>query len=310
MKVLFVRFGSLGDVILTTGVIRLFKQHHPTAEVHVFTSKEFAPVYNGLDFINHVVTLDRSKGMAEFGRTLQQKINGYDRVIDLHSNLRSKAMRFMTEAEFVSYKKDSAERRRFVKTGRRTKRLDLHVTQKYAEALNRQFGLEYDDIEELRPVVHSKESAVPGRVVIHPYASRNTKVWDKFPELAGELVKQGRRVAVVGSGDFPSIEGVTDLSGTTGITELFDILASAQHVITTDSGPMHAAVALKVHTVAIFGSTTREFGFYPCFEGVDVIENNDAECRPCHVHGLDNCPKEHFKCMKEIDIERVLQAIR
>ncbi|WP_295225325.1 glycosyltransferase family 9 protein [Seleniivibrio sp.] len=81
-------------------------------------------------------------------------------------------------------------------------------------------------------------------------------------------------------------------------------------MISSDSGPLHAAVALKKPTVGIFGSTTREFGFFPLFSGVRVVEDNSVECRPCDVHGLEACPKGHFDCMKRLTPDKVVEALK
>ena len=130
MKVLFVRFSSMGNVILTPGVIKCFKQQFPDAVCDVFTSQDFAPVFGGLDFINKTISFDRRGGLPSFVKAVRQDIKGYDYIIDLHANLRSLLLRFMTKAKFLQYKKDSASRRAFVKNKIMTKRLGMHVVLK------------------------------------------------------------------------------------------------------------------------------------------------------------------------------------
>lgn len=113
-----------------------------------------------------------------------------------------------------------------------------------------------------------------------------------------------------GDGKAPDVKGCIDRTGKSKIKDFFDTIASCEAVISSDSGPLHIAVALKKPTVGIFGSTTKHFGFYPAFEGVGVVEDDSVECRPCDVHGLAACPKGHFDCMKRLTPDKVLQALK
>ncbi|QAR34303.1 glycosyltransferase family 9 protein [Geovibrio thiophilus] len=306
-RVLFVRLSSLGDVILITGVIKRFSEQFPDYLCDVFTSAVFAPVFDGLDFVNRVITFDKKDGFKGFAKAVQEELNGYDYVIDLHANLRTFLLRFMADAKFLKYHKDSAARRMFVKSRKRTERLGIHVVEKYAETL-KPLGMKEYSVEELRPVLHSGRRE-EGCIVLNPFASKLTKQWDKFPELAERLVDMGQRVTVIGQGDFPQIDGVNNLTGKTTLREMLDIIAASSVLITTDSGPMHAGVALNKKVIAVFGSTTSDFGFAPEFKGCSVVEVSGLGCRPCHVHGQDKCPQEHFRCMRDISVDDVLELL-
>jgi heptosyltransferase-2 len=307
MKVLFLRFSSLGDVILITGIIKRFKEQFPDAVCDVFTSSAFAPVFEGLDFINRTISFNKQDGFKGYAKTIQEEVNDYDYIIDLHDNLRTLFLRTMTSSKVLKYKKDSADRRSFVKKRKITPRLGMHVVLKYAETL-KSLGMKDYSIEELRPILSGVSEKGEG-IVLNPFASKPTKEWDKFPALAEQLVKLGHKVTVVGQGSFPQIAGVTDMTGKTTLRQMFDIIANCETLITTDSGPMHAGIALNKKIIAIFGSTTVDFGFAPEFAGCKIIEVSGLECRPCHVHGQDKCPKEHFKCMKDISVENIINVL-
>ena len=77
--------------------------------------------------------------------------------------------------------------------------------------------------------------------------------------------------------------------------------------ITNDSGPMHIATSCGVPTLAIFGPTTKELGFFPYGDSHRVVES-DLECRPCSLHGGRACPLGHFLCMKLITVDQVYAA--
>jgi len=307
---LVVRFSSLGDIILTTGVIRLLKENRPDDTVDVLTSEEFASVYDGLDFVDNVITFDRKKGLGSFLKLIKEHLKNYDNIIDLHSNLRTAILKFKTGAKFYGYRKDSKLRRKFVKSGTHFDRLNLHVTEKYAETLERAFGIKYQTIEELRPVLYNDNKFEKNSVCIHPFASKNTKIYPKVKELAEKLIKDGYKVTFIGDGQAPDVSGATDNTGKVSLGELFKNISECEYMISTDSGPMHAAIAMNKPTVAIFGSTTKEFGFYPVFENCQVAEINDLSCRPCDVHGLEKCPENHFKCMEDIDTDMIIGLLK
>ena len=270
----------------------------------VFTSSAFVSVFDGLDFVNRTISFNKKDGFKGFAKAIQEEVNGYDYIIDLHDNLRSFFLRTVTNAKFLKYRKDSADRRSFVKKRKVTDRLGMHVVLKYAEAL-KPLGMNDYTIEELRPVLGGAADGGQG-IVLNPFASKATKEWDKFPELAAELVKLGHKVTVVGQGNFPHVDGVTNMTGKTTLREMFEIIANCETLITTDSGPMHAGIALNRKIVAIFGSTTVDFGFAPEFEGCKIAEVAGLECRPCHVHGQDICPKGHFRCMRDISVSDII----
>lgn len=309
MKVLFVRFSSLGDIILTTGVIRKFKELFPDAQADVLTYAPFAEVYKGLPFVNRVLSYDKKDGIIAYFSLIQKEAEEYDHIFDLHGKLLSMFLRFHAQADYHKYMKDSAARRRFVKTGKRDPRLDIHVVQKYFEPVAETFNVPMPELEELRPVLASKAEPVKGHILVHPFASKYTKTYPFAGGLAELLLQNGYTPVFVGDGKAPDVDGIINKTGKTTIRELFDNIAACEKVISTDSGPLHIATALGRPTVAVFGSTTKDFGFYPSFGGVRVVEDNSVSCRPCHVHGQDACPKGHFDCMMHLTPEKVLEAL-
>jgi heptosyltransferase-2 len=79
--------------------------------------------------------------------------------------------------------------------------------------------------------------------------------------------------------------------------------------VTNDSAPLHFAQAVETPTVAIFGSTVPGFGFGPRGPRDQVVELGGLECRPCSAHGPPVCPLGHHRCMRDLDVDRVLAAI-
>ncbi|BAI80615.1 heptosyltransferase family protein [Deferribacter desulfuricans SSM1] len=310
MKVLFVRFSSLGDIILTTGIIDLLKKQYPEIEIDFLTYEQFKDILIFKKRINNILTIKRKNGLMPYLTFIQENINNYDYIFDLHANLKTFFLKIFTQSTISKYKKGSFKRRLFVKFRLFKNQLNKHVVERYFDAVNKVFELKINSIEDLRPTLLTgikKENYI----VIHPFASKKTKEWPYFSYLIENLSKY-HKVVIVGSGHLEITENsnIINLTNQTSLQELTNVIAKAKLLITTDSGPMHIGIACNTPTLAIFGSTTKEFGFYPIFENCYIVENNDIKCRPCHVHGLNKCPKKHFDCMKSITPEILLEKIK
>lgn len=309
MKLLFVRFSSFGDVILTTGVMNYVKKMIPEAEVDILTYRQYLPVFDNLPFVHNVIDYEKSRGIKEYFYVIQNETEDHDHIFDLHNKIRSKFLKFHAAADYHCYKKDSKARRDFVKKRKEDPRLHLHVVQKYFEPVMKPLGLEMPDINELRPVLKRNVEKIDKRIFVHPFASRETKTYPYAAELAEELLGKGYTPVFAGMGEAPDVKGVIDETGEKNLADMLDVIASCGGAISSDSGPMHAAIALDLPTVGIFGSTTKEFGFFPVFDKCAVLEDNSLDCRPCDVHGLNKCPKGHFKCMNGLRPERAVELL-
>lgn len=309
MKILFLRFSSFGDVILTTGIMNYVSKMLPEAEIDIFTFRQYLPVFDNLPFVHNVIDYEKAKGLKEFLYLVQQETEEHDYIFDLQGKIRSKFLKFHAQGDYHCYKKDSKARRAYVKKRKHNERLDMHVTQKYFEAVAKPLGLEMPDIEELRPVLVRHIERDKSKVFIHPFASKNTKAYPFAAELAEELIGQGKTPVFAGIGEAPKMSGIIDETGEKSLSYMLNTIAGCGSCISTDSGPMHASIGLNLPTVGIFGSTTKHFGFYPSFNNCAVLEDNSIDCRPCDVHGLDECPNGHFNCMKNLQPELALQLL-
>lgn len=100
-----------------------------------------------------------------------------------------------------------------------------------------------------------------------------------------------------------------DLSGYFSIEKLINFINYLHGVITNDSGPMHLAAALNLPQIAIFGSTHTSLGFRPLNKFATIMEAN-VKCQPCTLHGEKECPKRHFRCMKNISSGDLTSAFK
>ncbi len=107
---------------------------------------------------------------------------------------------------------------------------------------------------------------------------------------------------------------IINLCGQLSLQQSASVLAQADLVLAHDTGMMHIAAALKKPLISIWGNTVPAFGMYPLFpEGmapVHCAEVKGLSCRPCSKLGFDACPKGHFRCMKEQDLDEILARTR
>lgn len=311
--ILVVRFSSLGDLVLITGVIKYIKTHvNKDLNIDVLTMNSFSDILNNNPYIRKVYTINKGAKLVDLNDKLAE-MPEYDALIDLHKNARSFFTKFVMSCKSYTYNKNSIARRQYVNNRLFKSKLKKHVVEKYFEPFAKLFKLtNVPSLEELRPFIepnldrNSINLKTKKIVTIHPFASKNTKEWPFFSKLITSLLEDGLDVVVIGDGKLNDINSkAIDKTGRLPLDEINHLIAKSDAFISTDSGPMHIAVALNIPTIAIFGPTTRELGFYPDFLNVKVIENIGLKCRPCHIHGSNTCPKKHFKCMIDIGSEEI-----
>jgi heptosyltransferase II len=318
MKVLIIRYSAIGDIILSTGPIRVLKDIYPEIEVHFVTSEQGAELLSGFVLIDKIHPIENHLSAWKFFKKIKT-LGPFDHVIDLQAKPKTTLLKLLFRSRFKQIENQSYKRRLFVKKRKYKDDLNKHVVQKYYEAFKKCFELPNKSLEELRPFLSSKKiidstALNTNKIAIHPYASQKNKIWPYTYEIVEQLSKSGFTCVIVGQSteplSFNGLDNVLDLTNKTNLKEMASILSSCQAVISTDSGPMHLAVALSIPTIAIFGPTTKEFGFYPEFKNVTIIEDKDLECRPCHVHGGNLCPLGHHLCMKNLSVDIVLNALK
>ena len=125
----------------------------------------------------------------------------------------------------------------------------------------------------------------------------------------------GKEDATIGEEIVLSINDnrVVDMCGKTTLQESIQLVNSAKKIITHDTGMMHIAASLKKEIISIWGNTIPEFGMAPFYDdGIDrntILQVENLSCRPCSKIGFEKCPKGHFRCMLEIDEDKVVGLV-
>ena len=328
MKILIIRFSSIGDIVLTSPVIRCLKKQTGT-EIHYLTKKNFEKILISNPYVDKVFSIE--KEISEVITDL--KSMNYDYVIDLHKNLRSLHVKKALGVKSFSFNKLNIEK--WLMVNLKINRLpNTHIVDRNLETVaslgveNDGAGLDYFipkedeiDLHEIStkfnfPIAESKYIAF---VIGAAHATKRLPV-EKIIDICN-----GLKLPVILIGGKENFENgdiiltkstgyVLNLCSKLNLNQSASIVKQAQVVITHDTGLMHIAAAFRKKIISIWGNTIPEFGMYPYYPTAlkeEVFKNNIVEvkglsCRPCSKIGYNKCPKGHFKCMQMIDTEGII----
>lgn len=331
-KIAIFQTSFIGDSVLTTPLVKKTAKLFPDSKIVVITRPQTDEIFRPMKEVSEVILNDK-KGwnkLAGIWKTAQAiKKAGVDIILVPHRSFRSALIAWLsgvpvrigfTSSEgWFLYTKTVPFSWMIHDAERNLSLLQGIVKEKFtAEKLN----MRYTPSAEENVARLMKDFNLEGKTLvgIHAGSAWPTKCWpmDYFVKLISRLqTEMGVKVVLVGGGkkDADLGEKICQLSeghaaNLCGKTSLSDLMALMEHFklfITNDSGPMHIATAFDVPTLAIFGPTTRELGFFPYGEGHRVLEVENLPCRPCALHGGKKCPLGHFKCMRDILPERAFE---
>ncbi len=320
VKFLIIRFSSIGDIVLTTPVIRCLKKQVPGACVHYLTKAAFAPVIRANPHIDRIHVLEKS--LSSLIREL--KTEKYDYIIDLHRNFRSFLIK--SSLRTVSFTVDKISLARFLMIRFKINRLpDKHIVDRHLETLrifdvkNDGLGLDYHIPEEDEVKLSGLPEAFrEGFIAFMTGAQHGTKQMpvEKMVQICRGLdlpviLLGGERERVTGSTiDMQTGTHVLNACGRFNINQSASIVRQSRLVITHDTGLMHIAAAFKKKILSVWGHTIPEFGMYPYLPDPEsrIFETKGLSCRPCTRTGREKCPKGHFRCMNEIDAGEIVST--
>lgn len=331
-RILIVRFSSLGDILLTTPLVRALKQRFPGCQLDYLTGSRYQELLTANPHIDGIISLHSGTGIAETRKTAARLADrNYDVLIDVHGSVRSLLFRWGSRIPVVlTFKKLRFQRsvlillKRSIYPDDRSMALRMLDTAASLGIRDDGGGLDFfvnEDVkqEALRLIAAERPPGQGGLIGLAPGARHNTKRWliDRWRQLAKMLVEKHDATIVVLGGDNDRGIGnqVSDglgirarnCAGQLTLAGSAAVLSHCRAVITNDTGVLHMAAARQVPVVAIFGPTVRAFGFYPFRVPYRIVERS-LYCRPCTTKGSPRCPLGHFRCMKEIASANVLSA--
>jgi ADP-heptose:LPS heptosyltransferase len=322
VKFLIIRFSSIGDIVLTSPVVRCLKQQVKGAEVHFVTRQKFETVVTSNPYIDkvHLFTGD----MKELTNRLKHESFNY--VIDLHKNFRSGLIKYHLKVPSFEFNKLNIKK--YLLVNFKVNLLpENHIVDRYMEAL-RAFNVENDGegldyfIPENQEFNRQElpELFREGYVAVAIGGTWNTKklpphkisqicnairypvilLGGKNEEEEGELIKN------------QTVENVLNFAGKINLNESASLVRDARLVLTNDTGLMHIAAAYKKKILSFWGNTVPAFGMVPYLAHPDseLMEVHGLHCRPCSKLGFRTCPYKHFRCMENQDTEKAVRWIQ
>ncbi len=321
VKFLIIRFSSIGDIVLTTPVVRNLKQQCEGAEIHYLTKQQYAHLLEYNPYIDKIHTLDKS--LSELVVKLRKEHFHY--VIDLHNNLRT--LRVKNKLRTVAFSFNKLNKEKWLMVNFKINKLpDIHIVDRYMKTIsyfiddNDMKGLDYfipdKDVVNLDtlPETHRK-SYIAFAIGAQHFTKRLPvkKITAICKLLPLPVVLLGdNNDAIVGEKIVQQVgANVYNACGKYNLNQSASIVQQSQVVISHDTGLMHIAAALKKQVISVWGNTIPEFGMYPYLSDKksEIVQVEHLKCRPCSKIGFKKCPKKHFKCMNNIDENKIADLL-
>ena len=319
MRLLFIRFSAIGDIVLASPALRCAKQQIPGVEIHFLTKKSMKAVTEANPYVDQFHYFDK-----DLSATIQElKAYSFDYIIDLHKNLRSLRIRKALGVPYLSYNKLSVEKFLLTKFG--VNRMpDRHISMRSVDTLA-PLGVTYDGkgLDYFVPPGVTEPTFFPdGYVALVIGASYFTK---KLPldslkvicsQISHPIVLVGGKEEVADGDALSAIdpERIVNTCGAYSLHESALIVSKARLVISHDTGMMYIACAFDKNIIAIWGATSPALQvepFMPVDSKAQVFQSivPDLTCQPCSNFGTKTCPKGHFNCMKRQDLPEIARQV-
>ncbi len=319
-KILVIRFSSMGDIIYTTPIVRCLKKQLLNCEIHFLTKSQFKYIYENNPYLTklHILKPELSDTIKDI------KAEKFDLIIDLHNNLRTSIIKLATRLPSATYKKDRINKWLALKFKWNRFISKKHLVDRYLETVNF-LGIKNDDmpidyyisrpynLSEFLPETHRKKfvafiigathftKRLPNDKIIEICKGINLPI----VLLGGNDVTANALIVQQAIGD-----KVYSACGIMNLDQSAYLVNMAHKVIGFDTGLTHISEAFNRPLASVWGGTTPELlGVHPYKISDSLIVGEDLSCRPCSKFGLEKCPLGHFKCMKNINAEIVINFI-
>ncbi len=311
-KILVIRFSSIGDIVLTSPVLRQLKEQVIGVEIHYLTKQKYRCLLEANPYIDKIYSFE--KNLNEVIPLL--KAENYGSVIDLHHNLRSLKIKRSLGVPSFSFRKLNFEKWLLVNF-KIDKLPNLHIVERYLETI-KSFGTKDDrkgldyfipetekfDIQQLPEHFRNGYVAI---ILAGTYFTKQLPAEKYLPLISNahyNFVLLGGENETGMARSITSVAGnnVVDFCGKLSVNQSASLVQQARLVISNDTGLMHIAAAFRKKILSVWGNTVPQLGMHPYLpaEGSKMLEVNGLKCRPCSKLGKRECPRKHFNCMNLI----------
>lgn len=313
IKFLVLRFSSIGDIVLTTPIIRVLKEQLEEAEIHYFTKPAYREILEGNPNVDKIHLLEENLS-SQVNKLKEEK---FDYIIDLHKNIRTYQIK--SRLKIVNFSVSKLNFQKWLLVNFKINKLpDKHIVDRYFDTLDLfdvepdEKGLDYylssyDEVD-MSSLPDFLSNCYIGFAIGAKHETKKL-TQDKIEEVIDRLnypvillgdqndQKTGEEIARRFSGK------VYNACGKYSINQSASLVKKASLMITHDTGLMHVAAAFNKIILSVWGNTVPVFGMYPYFPDPhsQIFEVKGLKCRPCTKIGYKKCPKGHFKCITSIN---------
>jgi len=314
LKILVVRFSSIGDIVLTSPVLRILKSQK-NIEVHFLTKDEYTSILENNSYIDKIHVIKNS--VAEVKDQLFKE--NFDYIIDLHNNLRSQLLRSL-KVPIKRYSKSNFKKFLYMFFGINLLN-NKHVVDRYVDVLsflnlkNDDKGLDYFlpegslvdyDVKQKYITWCIGASKIQKQLSVSQIATIANKLELPIILLGGKEQKEyGDKIIQISNK-----AGVLNLCGEVSINQSAYLIKHSNYLFTNDTGLMHIGSAYNKKIISFWGCTKPHLGFYPYVDASNslMIVSEKSE-RQCSKHG-SSCRFTDQGCVKEIDSEEMINRIK
>ncbi len=331
-RVLVIRLRSIGDTVLATPSLFALKRFLPHASVDILLEDWVAPVLDGFENVDDVLTVPRKSTAARARIAARLRANRYDVVYNLHGGTTATLLARATGAKhrvgYADYQYAGFHNHLSPSSASLWNREKTHSAEQQLALLG-WTGVPVTDRPPTQLAVTENAAAAVARrlsgvvglesdpfAVVHPAAAFGTKQWaaENFASVISELqTKQIPSVVISGPNETDLVDRIFNMSSypiwslpNLSLPEVTALLSRARLFVGNDSGIAHMAAAVGTPSVVIFGSSNRaHWGPWATEPAEMVFEEMD--CQPCHGY---YCEKfEQPECIKRVGVDRVVAAI-
>lgn len=321
VKFLIIRFSSIGDIVLTTPVIRCMKKQIEDVEIHYLTKLKYKSILVANPNIFKIHLLENN--IRSLLDTLKKE--NFDYIIDLHHNLRS--FRIKSALKRLSFSFNKLNYQKWLMVNFKLNRLpNAHIVDRYMKPLevfsvyNDNKGLDYfippDEITELSASISEFPKDYIVIVIGGGHYTKQIPI-DKIQLIIDSL--KAYTVLLGGPEDIAKAsqlnlsekKNINNQVGKLSVNQSAEVIRNSSLVVSADTGLMHIAAAFNKKIVSVWGNTVPEFGMFPYYPKEDsvIFEVKGLNCRPCSKIGYKKCPKKHFNCMNMQDFQEIIKTI-
>jgi len=325
LKVLLIRFSSIGDIVFTLAVPEAIKNKYSDWELHFLTKYEYKDLIEGNPFIDKKIYFKKKEGLLSLIKSLKKE--KYDLIYDAHNSLRSNIiLLFLYKAKIIQYSKQRLKRflllvfkinlykkleYPFFKFLKPLKKINIHKFKEYPKIY-----ISYEILERIKVKIErylkNKERKL---IVLAPGAAWKGKIWPSYDQLVNKLEKEFNVILLGGKKetylDVLAYEKdfVVSFAGNLSLIESIAMCFYADVLVSNDTGILHAAEAINKNVICIMGPTSKELA-YPYRKESIVIEKN-MWCRPCSKNGSGICIRLGLRpCLSKITVDEVYNKIK